>query len=317
MKKGNFKNRDENFIKTLNQRFIYDPETGDFFWRDGIRKGEKAGYLSGVMRIRKYDGKKYQIIVLDIKGHTISAHRAAWAMYYGYFPEKVIDHIDNNPLNNRIDNLRAVTYSENSMNRTMPCGRNSHGLKNIHVYTDRKKMYGVVIRGNNSKGKGSGLQIRKQFYTLKEAIIFRNKELKKLGLPHKNIDANEWLTGQKVEAKQYKNRKVTKYVSLAHKKKNLENKIKNAVNSRRYSRQELSELFNICYSTVCAIIKSNGLESKIINGNSRDHSELLEAARTGNYTLRELSKKFNLSYHRTSTILVRNQVKAKRQKKKQ
>jgi hypothetical protein len=40
----------------------------------------------------------------------------AWLYVYGYLP-KVIDHINGNPSDNRIANLRDASMSKNSMNR--------------------------------------------------------------------------------------------------------------------------------------------------------------------------------------------------------
>ena len=46
------------------------------------------------------------------------AHRVAWLLYYGIDPgANEIDHIDQDPINNRIGNLRLVNSRENSMNR--------------------------------------------------------------------------------------------------------------------------------------------------------------------------------------------------------
>jgi hypothetical protein len=56
------------------------------------------------------------------------AHRVLWAMYYGDWPQGEIDHIDGNPANNAISNLRDVTTAENR--RNMPMMRNN---KSGHV----------------------------------------------------------------------------------------------------------------------------------------------------------------------------------------
>ncbi len=100
----------------------YDSESGIFTWI-GCNKhhSEKNSTIagceaSGYIKI-KIDGKKY------------SAHRLAWLYVYGEPPNKVIDHIDGDGLNNRIDNLRDCTMQQNNMNHRkkinnsgLPCG---------------------------------------------------------------------------------------------------------------------------------------------------------------------------------------------------
>lgn len=107
----------------LKELLDYSPETGEFVrkvQRAGNAKvGQKAGtYFNGYLTIR-VDGRKYP------------AHRLAWLYMYGYFPERplVIDHIDQNPSNNRIDNLRAVTQAVNQYNRSASRGCSPHKNK--------------------------------------------------------------------------------------------------------------------------------------------------------------------------------------------
>jgi hypothetical protein len=53
-------------------------------------------------------------------------HRLVWIHFNGSIPKgRVVDHIDRNPKNNRIENLRLATSSENSANRSKSKGKGS------------------------------------------------------------------------------------------------------------------------------------------------------------------------------------------------
>lgn len=67
---------------------------------------------------------------LSFNGKTYRYRTVVFAVCKGYIP-KVIDHIDGNPLNNRIENLREASISENSMNRRKSPGRSSR-FKGVH-----------------------------------------------------------------------------------------------------------------------------------------------------------------------------------------
>jgi len=55
---------------------------------------------------------------VTIDQYPYAVHTVAFCLYYGRWPsvDKVIDHIDRNKHNNRKDNLREVTNSENGLN---------------------------------------------------------------------------------------------------------------------------------------------------------------------------------------------------------
>jgi hypothetical protein len=87
---------------------IYLPETGQLF-----KKWSGLGKLHEIKRVNKGG-----YIEAQFNGRVISGHRLAWLLYYGKLPpaRTVIDHINQDKLDNRIDNLRIASYQENAMN---------------------------------------------------------------------------------------------------------------------------------------------------------------------------------------------------------
>ena len=63
-----------------------------------------AGYIEVNLR---YGGKQYRTM----------GHRIAWFLYYGYWPEHYLDHINGDKKDNRITNLREATHTQNMANR--------------------------------------------------------------------------------------------------------------------------------------------------------------------------------------------------------
>ena len=88
----------------------YDPESGEFTWAVRSSRRTKVGSPAGSV----YPcGRRY----ISHKHRGYLAHRIAWKIYYGEEPPALIDHIDQDPLNNRISNLRKATRSLNAMNK--------------------------------------------------------------------------------------------------------------------------------------------------------------------------------------------------------
>ncbi len=59
--------------------------------------------------------------VIEIQGKKYLAYRIIWEMHNGEIPSDLcIDHIDGNQINDRLENLRLVTLSENQRNSKLP-----------------------------------------------------------------------------------------------------------------------------------------------------------------------------------------------------
>lgn len=114
----------KDIIEILN----YNKETGEFTWR----QRKKGRQLNGRAGNITPDG--YTAIMINYKRYL--AHRLAWLYVYGKFPDKLIDHIDGNPSNNRILNLREANQVENMRNQKMKVS-NTSGF--VGVYFDKRK----------------------------------------------------------------------------------------------------------------------------------------------------------------------------------
>ncbi len=95
--------------ETLRTLFDYDPETGTLTWRSGWRRGQPCGYRAG-------QGRGHLRVKIGQTHYRV--HRIIWVLYHGTdIPEGyLIDHIDRDPSNNRISNLRIASCSFNCIN---------------------------------------------------------------------------------------------------------------------------------------------------------------------------------------------------------
>lgn len=98
-------------MNTLPQKYVkslFDYRDGNLYWKVAkgrrVKVGDLAGTVSMGYRRVKIDGKIYAV------------HRLIFILHHGSIL-KYLDHIDGNPLNNSIGNLRDATSQENNRNR--------------------------------------------------------------------------------------------------------------------------------------------------------------------------------------------------------
>ena len=90
-------------------RELVDYKDGELYWKVAKGRRVKIGDRTGTIQ---RDGYRATMV----NGKLYRTHRLIFLYHHGYLP-KFLDHIDGNPANNNITNLRAATFSQNQRNR--------------------------------------------------------------------------------------------------------------------------------------------------------------------------------------------------------
>lgn len=164
----------------------YEPETGKLFWLprtaemfEGTKfpqgpeakaKNWNARY-AGVEAFKTVHARGY--IAGALLGKAYLAHRVVWLFETGSWPVDQLDHINGDRTDNRFENLREVTNTENSKNKAIT-KRNKSGFQGV-FWNPKIKRWNANI-GLNSRTKNLG-----HFLTKEEAIAARKNAEIELG----------------------------------------------------------------------------------------------------------------------------------------
>ncbi|NDF99268.1 MAG: HNH endonuclease [Chitinophagia bacterium] len=108
---------------------LFDYEDGKLYWKG--RRNKEAGSVGN---------RGYRCICINYRKYM--AHRLIWIMH-GNDPVEMLDHIDGDQLNNRIENLRPVTNSQNQRNQKLRKD-NTSGIKGVSWLNAHKRWAGQV-----------------------------------------------------------------------------------------------------------------------------------------------------------------------------
>jgi len=124
--------------KDLRALFDYDARSGSLLWKKPPSKSSvKSGTAAGGIKSGGY-------ISIKLNGLDYKAHRLVYVWHLGEIPSTAqIDHVDGNKANNRIENLRICSASENGRNRPAQAN-NTEGLKGAYLHENGRSWQSVI-----------------------------------------------------------------------------------------------------------------------------------------------------------------------------
>jgi hypothetical protein len=165
-------------IERLHKLFSYEPVNGNLIWRS-----REISEFSNI-RAWKIWNKRFSGVVagsfdadgrskVRISGKYYKTHRIIFAMCKGFWPTDLIDHIDGNPSNNKIDNLRDANNSINQQNQRIAQAHNRSGFLGVSWSKSRKSYKAQIRLGRETIliGYFSNPELAHQAYLLKKRDI--------------------------------------------------------------------------------------------------------------------------------------------------
>lgn len=138
---------------------LFEYRDGDLHWKPRTLSRNRPSVLNG-KKVGCPNGSGYLTMVHDKRKYYL--HQLVFLMHHGYIPSN-IDHIDGNGSNNRIENLRLTTVSENMYNTKINT-KNTSGFKGVHFNKQKQKWQAkLLVRGK---------QIARVFHSKELAVEF-------------------------------------------------------------------------------------------------------------------------------------------------
>ena len=172
----------------LAQVLRYEPDTGRLYWRERsaedfpatfARCRRKAAELAasfntkfaGRQALTANNGTGYR--TGSVLGLPCLAHRVAYALHHGHWPEGQIDHMNGDRSDNRAENLRSVSHKENGRNVQRPA-HNRSGVIGVSWNRERGLWYASIQVDGRTKSLG-------RYARLSDAVAARKAAEQRFG----------------------------------------------------------------------------------------------------------------------------------------
>lgn len=165
----------------------YNPQTGEMTWKrrkpdmfaagePGLRRARTPEHKcanwnaknAGRPALASRDNKHGYLVgtIRQFRAAPFKAHRVAWAIHYGVWPENDVDHINGITSDNRIANLRDVSHAVNMRNMKVRSD-NTSGHAGISWFAQTSRWHVRVPRESGTDHVGF-------FLSLEEAVAARD-----------------------------------------------------------------------------------------------------------------------------------------------
>ena len=122
-------------IRFEDGKYFWNPRPKHMFTCDRLWKSWNATFSDKEINSKS---KASGYLRIGILGKCMQFHRVIWAYHYGEWPSGQIDHINHDRADNRIENLRIVTHSENAKNMRKNA-KNASGVMGVSWEKNRSK----------------------------------------------------------------------------------------------------------------------------------------------------------------------------------
>ena len=195
----------------IDRNITYDKDTG-LIYKNGKSFGSKDRdrIKATIILDAKYEGCSLY--------YKTSAHQIAWYLTYGSWANMIIDHINGNPHDNRIDNLRLATSAQNNQNARKMRRKNNKPMHSLYKGISRcsPNRWRSDVR---SQGKHHDLGV---FLSETEAALAYDAKALALfgGFARLNFNSEKEIEEAKARAEMEKLNNPTKHLFNVHKNKN-------------------------------------------------------------------------------------------------
>lgn len=118
---------------------------GNLYWKKPTSNRVKKDDIAGTLTNHGYR-------FLSFNKKRLYVHRLIFYFFNGYYP-KYVDHINGNRQDNRIENLRECTNSQNSANKNK-LNTNKSGFKGVHLVKSTGKWRSQITIDSKCKHLG-------------------------------------------------------------------------------------------------------------------------------------------------------------------